>query len=329
MRLLILGGTRFLGRAVASCGVARGHEVICAARGLAGSVPAGARLIPIDRDRADGLAPLADEKFDAVVDVTRHPGQARRAVAALRRPGVHWTFVSTVSVYADNRTPGQRADTAQLRAPTPPKVEHSTEETYGAAKVACEQAVGDGAFICRAGLIVGPEDPTGRFTYWPARLARGGEVLAPGTPGDAVQFIDVRDIAQWIVHAAEVRLTGTYDAIGPSMTRGMMLAECAAALGANCTFTWVDSAFLHAHDVKRWAGACSLPLWLPLPEFAGFMTRDTTAAQKAGLKMRPLGETARDTLAWQRIADGPVIGLTADEERDVLAAWHAKVTTAS
>src|SRR5215470_4006418 len=111
MRLLILGGTRFLGRAVATCGLARGHEVVCAARGLAGPVPAGARLIPIDRDRPDGLAPLAGETFDAVVDVTRHPGQARRAVAALRRPGVHWTFVSTASVYADNRTPGQRVET--------------------------------------------------------------------------------------------------------------------------------------------------------------------------------------------------------------------------
>ena len=324
MRLLILGGTRFLGRAVATCGLARGHEVICAARGIAGSVPAGARLIRVDRDDANGLAPLAGGRFDAVVDVSRHPSQVRRAVAALRRPDVHWTLVSTVSVYADNRTPGQHAGTAPLRDPTAPEVEHSTEETYGAAKVACEQAVGDGAFICRAGLIVGPEDPTGRFTYWPARLARGGEVLAPGTPDDAVQFIDVRDLAQWIVQAAETRRLGTYDAIGPSITRGMMLTECAGAIGTSCTFTWVDQAFLEARNVRRWAGARSLPLWLPLPEFAGFMTRDTTAAQEAGLIMRPIGETARDTLAWLRSAGGTITGLTADEERDVLAAWHAK-----
>src|SRR5262249_39555218 len=152
---------------------------------------------------------------------------------------------------------------------------------YGAAKVACEQAVGDGAFICRAGLIVGPEDPTGRFTYWPARLARGGEVLAPGAPDDAVQVIDVRDLAQWIVQAAEVRMIGTYDAIGPSLTRGTVLTECTAALGVPCTLTWVDRAFLDKHDVRRWAGARSLPLWLPLPEFAGFMTRDTTSAREA------------------------------------------------
>src|SRR5262249_23290809 len=161
-----------------------------------------------------------------------------------KRQSGHWTFVSTVSVYADNRTPGQRADAAPLRAPTAPDVEHASDELYGAAKVACEQAVDEGAFICRPGLIVGPEDPTGRFTYWPARLSRGGEVLAPGTPADPVQFIDVRDLAQWIVHAAQARLTGIYDAIGPTRSRGEFLAECAAAIGSSCTFTWVNREFL-------------------------------------------------------------------------------------
>ena len=175
---------------------------------------------------------LPASEFDAVVDVSRHPGQVRRAVAALKQRAAHWTFVSTVSVYADNRTPGQRADTAPLRAPTGPEIEHSTEETYGAAKVACEQAVGENAFICRAGLIAGPEDPTGRFTYWPARLDRGGEVLVPGTPDDAVQLIDVRDLARWIVHAAQTGLTGCFDGIGPSFTRGEFLAECARAVGS-------------------------------------------------------------------------------------------------
>ena len=179
-------------------------------------------------------APLAGKEFDAVVDVSRHPGQVRRAVAALKQRVEHWTFVSTVSVYADNRTTGQRADAAPLRAPTALEIEHSTDETYGAAKVACEQAVGENAFICRAGLIVGPEDPTGRFTYWPTRLDRGGEVLVPGTPDDAVQLIDVRDLARWIVHAAQTRLTGYFDGIGPSYTRGRFLAECADALPSSC-----------------------------------------------------------------------------------------------
>lgn len=324
MRILVLGGSQFLGRAIAAHACAAGHDVTCAARGLAGPIAPGTRLVRIDRDTTDGLAPLAGEIFDAVVDVSRHPGQVRRAVAALKRPDVHWTFVSTISVYADNRIPGQRADTAPLREAATADVEHSSDAIYGAAKVACERAVGDDAFICRAGLIVGPEDPTGRFPYWPARLARGGEVLAPGSSDDAVQFIDVRDLAQWIVHAAEVRLTGIYDGIGPIGTRGNFLAECASALGSTCTFTWIDRAFLDAHDVRRWAGPRSLPMWLPLPDFAGFLTRDTAAAREAGLTSRPVGITARDTLHWLNAGGGPVIGLTSDEEKDVLVAWHAE-----
>ncbi len=323
MRLLILGGTRFLGRAIAAHACATGHDVTCAARGMAGAVPAGARFIRVDRDEPDGLAPLAGEEFDAVVDVSRHPGQVRRAVAALKQRVAHWTFVSTVSVYADNHTRGQWADAAPLRTPLALEIEHSTEETYGAAKVACEQAIGDHAFICRSGLIVGPEDPTGRFTYWPVRLDRGGEVLAPGTPDDAVQFIDVRDLAQWIVHAAQIRLTGIFDGIGPSIPRGQLLAECAEAVGSSCTFTWVERAFLERQDIRRWSGPRSLPLWLPLPEYAGFATRDTRPAHQSGLKVRPLAQTARDTLAWARTTGQPTTGLTADEEIAALKAWHA------
>ena len=224
MHLLILGGSQFLGRAIAAYACASGHDVTCAARGLAGPIAPGACFVHVDRDAADGLAPLMRQEFDAVVDVSRHPGQVRRAVAALRRQVGHWSFISTVSVYADNHTPGQRADTAPLKAPTAAEIEYSSDETYGAAKAACEEAVGESAFICRPGLIVGPEDPTGRFT-WPARIARGGEVLAPGTPEDTVQFIDVRDLAEWIVHAAQIRLNGIYDAIGPTRTRGELLAE--------------------------------------------------------------------------------------------------------
>jgi nucleoside-diphosphate-sugar epimerase len=324
MRLLILGGTRFLGRAIAAQACATGHDVTCAARGISGSVPHGARFIYVDRDEPDGLAPLAGKEFDAVVDLSRNPGPVRRAVAALKSRAGHWTFVSTVSVYADNHTPGQRADTALLKAPTVPDIEHSTEEIYGAAKVACEQAVGENAFICRAGLIVGPEDPTGRFTYWPVRLDRGGEVLVPGTPDDTVQFIDVRDLAQWIVHAAQTRLTGCFDGVGPTYTRGQFLTECSDALGSSCTFTWVDRAFLESHDIRHWSGPRSLPLWLPHPDYAGFATRDTSPARDFGLTIRTLSETARDTLSWARAAGGTVTGLTADEESAALKAWQER-----
>ena len=323
MRLLILGGTQFLGRAIAAHACALGHDVTCAARGVAGTVAPGARFIRLDRDEPDGLAPLAGIAFDAVVDVSRHPGQVRRAVAALKPRVEHWTLVSTVSVYADNRTPGQRADSAPLREPTAPEITNSTEPTYGAAKVACERATGGNAFICRAGLIAGPEDPTGRFTYWPVRLARGGEVLVPGTPEDAMQLIDVRDLARWIVHAAQTGLTGCFDGIGPSCTRAAFLALLAAAVGASCTFTWADRAFLERHDIRRWSGPRALPLWLPLPDYAGFATRDAAPARAAGLTPRPLAETARDTLSWARSAGGPVTGLTAEEERAALEAWHA------
>ena len=326
MRLLILGGTQFLGRAIAAHACAAGHEVSCAARGVSGAVPTGVRFVKIDRDTPDGLAPLAGESFDAVVDVSRHPGQVRRAVAALKHRATHWTFVSTGSVYADNRTPHQSADTAPLKTPTERDVERGTEATYGNAKVACERAVGADAFICRAGLIVGPEDPTGRFSYWPARLARGGEVLAPGTPDDLVQFIDARDLAQWIVRCAETRLIACYDGVGVPLPRGEFLTRCDHALGAECTFTWVDQEFLQSQDVRRWAGPRSLPLWLPLPEFAGFLTRDSAPARAAGLKARSLEETARDALAWHAGADVPLTGLTAEEEAAVLRAWHARRT---
>jgi 2'-hydroxyisoflavone reductase len=324
MRVLVLGGTQFLGRAIATHARAAGHDVTCAARGVSGTVPAGVRFVKIDRDAADGLAPLTGEAFDAVIDVSRHPGQVRRAVAALKHRAAHWTFVSTGSVYADNRTPGQRADTAPLKTPTAPDVEHGTEATYGNAKLACEQAVGADAFICRAGLIVGPEDPTGRFTYWPARLARGGEVLAPGAPDDPVQVIDVRDVAQWIVRCTEIRFIGTYDCVGTPLPRGEFLTTCARAVGHDCTFTWVDSAFLAAQGVNPWAGPRSLPLWVMLPERVGLMTRDPAPARAAGLTARNLAETVRDTLAWHTGADVPLTGLTMDEEAAVLKAWHAR-----
>lgn len=324
MRLLILGGTQFLGRAIAVHARAAGHDVTCAARGVSGRVPTGARFVKVDRDAADGLAPLAGESFDAVVDVSRHPGQVRRAIAALKDRAAHWTFVSTLSVYADYRIPGQRPETAPLKAPTAPEVEHSIFETYGSAKVACEQAVGADALICRSGLLVGPEDPTGRFTYWPARLARGGEVLAPGAPDDLVQIIDVRDLALWLVRCAEMRRIGCYDGVGVPLPRGEFLTRCARAVGADCTFTWVDQDFLKSQDVRRWAGPRSLPVWQPLPEFAGFFAFDSTPARAAGLTARALEETARDTLAWHAGADVPLTGLTAEEEATVLKAWHAR-----
>lgn len=322
MRLLVLGGTQFLGRAIAVQAAALGHDVTCAARGVAGPAPQHARFVAVDRDGPNGLAALAGERFDAAVDVSRHPGQVRRAVTSLKEQVGHWTFVSTTSVYADTVAVGQMAATAPLLAPTGPAVERSTSKSYGAAKVACEQVFGGDAFICRAGLIVGPEDPTGRFSYWAARIARGGEVLVPERPDDPVQYTDVRDLARWIVRAAQARLVGTFDAVGPSCTRREFLDQCARALGSSCTFTWVDEAFLNRHAIGHSSGPRSLPY--PMPDSVGDNTRDVSATLRAGLTLRPLAETVRDTLLWLSAASGPITGLTIDEERDVLDRWHAE-----
>jgi 2'-hydroxyisoflavone reductase len=331
MHVLVLGGTVFLSRAIAEQARDRGHEVTAAARGRTGRAPDGVRMVLVDRDQPDGLASLAGdaEPYDAVVDVTRQPGHVNRALSLLAERTRHWTFVSSGSVYADGSTPNQRVAGAPLLAP--PTRDDDSIETYGPRKVACEEAVraaaGDRAMICRAGLIVGPGDRNDRFGYWPLRLARGGEVLAPGAPDDPVQVVDVRDLAAWIVRAAEDGIAGTFDGVGPAMTRASFLAGVAAGVGVEPSLTWVDQAFLVEHGVQPWMGPRSLPLWLPLPEYAGFMTRDVSESVAAGLATRDLSETARDTLAWERSVDGRhelVAGLSPEEEAELLRAWHTR-----
>jgi nucleoside-diphosphate-sugar epimerase len=332
MRLLILGGTVFLGRALAAHAVAAGDDVTCACRGRSGSVPQGAELVRADRDEPDGLAPLAGREFDAVIDVARRPSHVRSALAALAERTTHWTFVSTGSVYADDATPGQTVDDAPLVKPAPHTVDDpdvAGMEFYGPLKVVCEQLVRDSevpSVICRAGLIVGPEDPSDRFTYWPVRLARGADVLAPGAPEDLVQFIDVRDLAAWLVEMARTGATGVFNGVGTPMTRAEFLTSIAARLGAAAPdgpprLVWVEQERLVAEGVRPWAGERSLPLWLPLPEYAAFMNRDVHSSIATGLATRPAADTAVDTLAWYRAAGSPPLrcGLTAEDEADLLA----------
>ncbi|MEV1159649.1 NAD-dependent epimerase/dehydratase family protein [Micromonospora chokoriensis] len=334
MRILILGGTRFLGRAVAQLAVAQGHDVTCAARGVSGAVPAGATLVPVDRDDPDALVPLAGDGFDAVVDVTRQVSHARHALAALADHVGHWSFVSTISVYADNTTPGQTAVDAPVLAAAPPDVDGPVgpdHRWYGECKVSIEQAVRqrvgvDRSFICRAGLIVGVEDPSDRFPYWVRRLAAGGEILAPGRPTDSVQFVDVADLASWLLHAAGTRLRGTYDGIGPAMTRADFLAGVAAGLDvADPALTWVDQDFLTSHDVREWSGERALPLWVRLPESGGLMDRDARPALAAGLAVRPLSDTVRATASWMAAQPDAVRqgGLDPADEAAVLREWQA------
>lgn len=328
MRVLILGGTRFLSKETVRQAVARGHEVVCAARGKGGEAPDDATFVRIDRDDDDGLSAL-DGHFDAVIDVGRIPSHIRHAVRDLGDRADHWTFVSTISVYADNATPGQSPASGTLLDPLADNVDDTdekAEENYGHAKVSCEnfvaKAVGDKAFVVRAGLIVGPEDPSDRYTYWVERLARGGRVLAPGSPDDLVQLVDVRDLAAWLLDGAERRLVGVFDGIGAPFPRRQLLAETAAGVGTSPDLTWLDQDFLQAHNVMPWAGPRSIPLWLPQPEYAGLLTHDAGPALGAGLSTRPLPETARDTLRWLRDTGHRTssAGLTADEERELLAA---------
>lgn len=335
MRLLVLGGTAFLGRTVAEIALAAGHEVTCAARGVSGRVPEGAGFVPVDRDLPDGLAALAGHRFDALVDVATRPSHVRRAVEAFAGRVAHAAFVSTGSVYADQATPGQRASSAPVVPAAPPEVDDPSADdhaAYGPCKVAAEEAVRAGfgkdrTFVCRAGLIIGPGDTSGRFGYWVSRLARGGNVLAPGEPDEPVQYVDVRDLAAWLVLAAEARLTGVFDGIGAPVPREHFLTHVAAGVGAPVAFHWVDQDFLLEQGVRPWMGERSLPMWLPLPRYAGFLSRDVSASLAAGLHTRDVAHTARDTLAWlgsSPVLDEPAPGLPESEETALLTAWRTE-----
>ncbi|MET1059886.1 MAG: NAD-dependent epimerase/dehydratase family protein [Nocardioides sp.] len=319
MRILVLGGTVFLSEAVATEAVRRGHEVVCACRGRSGTVPSGAEHVVLDRE--SGEWPEGLTGVDAVVDVSRTPSHVRAAVAAV--PDAHWVFVSTGSVYAENATVGGTPATVPTLDPvTTDEDWTSSPEAYGAMKVACEDIVRAGAassVVLRPGLIAGPGDPSGRFTYWPVRLAEAGPVLAP--PADeVVQTIDVRDLAEWVVTAAEERLDGVYDAVGAPTLRADFLAEVARGVtDVAPEIVWATEEQLLARSVEPWAGPRSLPVWIPGPADRGFMAHDVTPSLAAGLRLRPLAETARATLAWVRATpDAKVTGLTRHEEQDVL-----------
>ena len=327
MRLLVLGGTQFLSRAVAADAVARGHDVTCAARGTSGRVPEGSRHVVLDREAPDWSA--LEGEWDAVVDVARTPSWVAGALDALADRIPHWTFVSTISVYADQATPGGSPENLPLLPAITEDVDQDTPEKYGGCKVACEQDVqarAREALVIRPGLIIGPGDPSGRFSYWPERLAEGGDVLAPESPDRGTQAIDVRDLAAWIVICAEQHLTGVYDATGPVMRLGDLVDAVTVAVGGEATVTWAPADFLLTRDVSYWSGPRSLPLWLP-EDSRGMTAHDVSAAMAAGLTTRPIGETATDTLAWLRATpEPPRTGLTRAEEQDLLDDWHTTRT---
>lgn len=334
MRLLVLGGTAWLGRTVAALAVERGHDVTCLARGESGTVADGARLVVADRTDPDAYAAVAQQDWDAALDVSRQPGQVRSALAALAARTAYLLLVSTGNVYADHSTPGAD-ESAQLLAPLG-AAEMRSMDDYGPAKVACERAVLDrlGAgrcLIARCGLIGGPGDPFDRSGYWPLRFAApgtpDGAVVVPDEPGLHTQLLDVRDLAGWLVDCCERRTPGVVNAVGDRIPLPDHLQAARAVAGHTGPVLPAPPQWLEGQGVDHWMGERSMPLWLPLPEYAGFAARAGAAARAIGLAPRPLTDTLADTLAWERTLDPGrprKAGLTDAEAAALVDAWRAR-----
>lgn len=325
MKILILGGTQFVGRHLADAALARGHELTLFNRGRTGMglFPEAEHLLG-DRD-GEGLEILRGRKWDAVVDTCGYVPRIVRQSAELLADSVNrYVFISTISVYAGFKTPHQD-ETAPLGSLQDAETEEVTGETYGPLKVECERAVEEAfpgrALIVRPGFIVGPYDPTDRFTYWPHRVAARGDVLAPGTPGQPIQVIDARDLAEWTVKMLEADAIGIYNATGPNygLTLGTILETCRTVSGSNARLRWVSDTFLKDNDADS---TRLLPFYVPASsDMAGLMTASIAKAQAQGLTFRPLAQTIADTLAWDktRPADVPLkVGMPPEQERELL-----------
>ena len=327
MQLLIIGGTRFLGRALVDEARAAGHSVTLFNRGQSnpGLYP---DVEQIHGDRDGGLNALAGRRWEAVIDTCGYVPRVVHAAADYLADAVeHYTFISSLSVYADP-LPASAGEDAPVATMADEALEEISGETYGPLKVLCERAATEAmngrALLVRSGLIVGPHDASDRFSYWPARVARGGEVLAPESPDYGVQFIDVRDLARWTLRATEQRLTGPYNVTGPErpLPLGDLLDTARALTGSDARFTWVSGPFLEQQGVVPFV---ELPLWVP-SEDAGFNNFAISRALAAGLTFRPVEETIGDTLAWLATRPDDYVwraGLPAERETELLQAWHA------
>jgi 2'-hydroxyisoflavone reductase len=330
MRLLILGGTLFLGRALTDAALAAGHKVSHLHRGQ--TAPPDPRVDTLLGDRTASLDVLAGHAWDAVIDTSGYlPNVVKRSVEVLRHAAGRYLFVSSISVYEGE----SYAEDAPVAPPPHPLPDAVTPENYGALKAMCEQVVRAAfegkATIVRPGLIVGPHDPTDRFTYWPVRIARGGRVVAPGPPKRTVQFIDARDLAALMIRLLEKRKAGTFNATGPEhrITMRELLDACRGVTGSRAKLEWVSEEFLAAHKIAPWK---ELPLWLPQADTPGsFLDVPLRRALANGLAFRPLGETLADTLAWHRTRPAGrewKAGLEAHREQALLAAWDARQAAA-
>lgn len=325
LKILILGGTGFLGPALVEAAKPRGHTLTLFNRGKT-NPGMFADLEQLHGDRDGKIDSLKDRKWDAVIDDSGYVPRHVRLTAELLKPSVPtYVFISTISVYSDEKTIGQDESGPRLVLPADKKdTEKVGNDTYGALKALCEDVVaavyGTAGVTVRPGLIVGPRDPTDRFTYWPVRVDRGGDVLAPGDGRDPVQFIDVRDLAAWVITALEAGTTGVYNAIGPAKKLPMkeLLAACQKVSKNKGKLHWAPADWLEAHKVEAWS---DMPVWIP---DNGLAQLSAAKAIAKGMTFRPVEQTVRDTLAWWRTQPEDrraklKAGLAPDRERELLA----------
>ncbi len=301
MNILILGGTKFLGRHLVDSALTRGHVVTLFNRGKTnpGLFP---HVETIIGDREHDLEKLSGRTWDAVLDVAGYlPRIVRLSATSVERGAGHYVFVSSISAYADFKkvSINESDPVGKIEDET---FEEITGESYGPLKALCEKTVldlyGERGLVIRPGLIVGPNDPTDRFTYWPMRVARGGEVLTPEKPEVPVQIIDVRDLANFTIQLIEEKASGIYNATGPDheLALGAVLEACREVSGSDAKFKWMSIDFMKQHQVEEWS---DMPVWVPdNEENQGFSRVAVSKAIKAGLKFRPLNDTIRDTLVW-------------------------------
>lgn len=334
LKILVLGGTQFLGPAIVEYALKRGHTLTLFNRGKTNP-----QLFPdVEKLRGDrktkDLKSLEGRKWDVVIDDCGYVPRHIREVCEILKGNVQqYVFISSVSAIGDKVAPG--TDETAPVATMPDETVEKVMEFYGPLKALCEKAAeeafpGKTANI-RPGLIVGPTDPTDRFTYWPVRVDRGGEVLAPGDPADPLQVIDVRDLGEWIVHVAEERICGVFHALGPprekKLTIGDLLTACAAASKSKSTFTWVDADFLAQQHVEAWQ---DMPVWVPTRgDMGGFNQFDVSRAVSKGLRFRPISETVGDTLKWWKSLPEERqkklnYGISPEREAEVLKAWKER-----
>ena len=323
MQLLVLGGTKFLGRATVEAALARGHDVTLFNRG-----ETNPELFPeaekLRGDRTQDLSALDGRTWDAVVDPSGYvPAVVRASAQKLAGAAGHYVFVSSLSAYADRSKRMVEGDALEELGDVPEDRLLEDFSNYGALKALSEQAVAetfpDAYANVRPGLIVGPHDPTGRFTYWPHRVARGGDVAAPAPPDERVQFIDVRDLADWIVGLCERRETGELNAVNDGVSWADLLETCRDVAQSDATFVWIDGTFLLDQGVEQWMG---LPMWIEDEADKGLHRADTTRAAATGLTHRPLPATVAATLELAETTDSA--GLSPEREAALLAAWAGR-----